>query len=375
MAIGKTSSNTKPPLLFQTCFSSLKDYRRLDRGNIRYSLEEIIFLTISAVVSGCNTYEDIADFGVYKIEWLRKYYAYGHGIPSHDTLGEFYSKINPKTFGKCLIHFIQSIKKEAPQVVAIDGKTVKGFVNQSGYPLHILTAFCTSNSMSLGQEVVDTKENEISAIPRLLELICIEDTVVTIDAMGCQSHIAEQIIDNDGDYILQVKANQKGLMQDVKDSFLLKKSVAQDKMVDSGHGRVETRTCSVINDLGLIEYPEKWKGLKSLIRMDAEVYNKKTGETTQSTRYYISSLSADAGYINDSIRAHWAIESMHWILDVVFKEDNQAKRNEVAIENANLINKLALSLLKDEKSLKRSNPRKRRNALFYDTYREEILKV
>lgn len=375
MTIGKILSAAKPPLLFQTCFSPLKDYRRLNRGNIRYSLEEIIFLTISAVVSGCNTYEDIVDFGIYKLEWLRKYYPYRYGIPSHDTLGEFYSKINPKSFGKCLIQFTQSIRKEAPQVVAIDGKTVKGFVNEDGYPLHILTAFCTKNSMSLGQEIVHGKENEIVAIPRLLELISIENTIVTIDAMGCQSDIAEQIIENKGDYILQVKANQKGLQQDIQDSFRLKKIVAQDKETDSDHGRVETRKCSIINDLELIEYPERWKDLKSLIRIESEVYNKKTKETTQCTRYYISSLSADAGYINNSIRAHWNIESMHWILDVVFKEDNQAKRNEVAVENTNLINKLVLSLLKEENSLKGSNPKKRRNALFYDNYREKILKV
>lgn len=363
-------------ILFKDCFSTLKDPRRTTKGNIKYSLEEIVFLTMSAVISGFQTYELIEGFGEEKLEWLRKFYPYKFGAPSHDTLGEFYSRLNPKEFSKCLIHFTESLAKQDTEVIALDGKTVKGFLTKEGYPLHILTAFCTKNRISLGQETVAGKENEIVAIPRLLDLICIKNSIVTIDAMGCQKAIAKKIRANEANYILQVKNNQKTLLEDIEDSFTVKKIVAIDTTEDCGHGRVEVRQCSVISDLEFIDDANKWEDLQSIIKVESKIYFKKTAIETTNARYYISSLPADAALFNQSIRSHWAIENnLHWNLDVIFKEDNQAKRNQTAIENSNVIAKLAITLLDNEKSNKKSKNRKRLKAFADDHYRELILKV
>lgn len=350
-------------LLFKESITTLKDPRRTNKGNIKYSLEEIVFLTISAVVSGFQTYELIEGFGKEKIEWLRKFYPYKFGIPSHDTLGEFYSRLNPKDFSKFLIQFTESIANQDTRAIALDEKMVKLFLTKEGYPIHILTAFCTKNRMSLGQETVAGKENEIVAIPRLLDLICIKNSIITINAIGCQTAIAKKIRENQADYILQVKNNQKTLLENIEDSFAVKKTVSVDTTEDCGHGRVEVRKCSIINDLEFIDDVQKWKDSQIIVKIESKIYFKKTAIETTNTRYYISSLPADAGLLNESIRSHWAIENnLHWNLDVIFKEDNQSKRlellrtgeaNQTAIENSNLIAKLAMTMLDNEKTIKK----------------------
>jgi len=350
-------------LLFNDYFSSLEDPRRTNKGNIKYSLEELIFLSLSAVVSGFQTYELITGFGELKLDWLRGFYPYKYGIPSHDTLGDFFSRIEPKSFAKCLIDFTKALSKHDSKVIAFDGKTIKGFLTEDGYPLHILTAFCTKNRMSLGEETVSEKENEIVAIPRLLDLICIKNCIVTIDAMGCQTTISDKIREQQADYILQVKGNQKKLLNNLKDSFAVKTPVDVDLQEDCGHGRVETRKCSVITDLEFLDDPEKWKGLRTIIKIESTVYFKKTKKTTQSIRFYISSLPADPELI------------LHWNLDVIFKEDHQAKRNKTAIENSNLIAKFAITMLDQEKTYPKSKNLKRQKAFGDNSYREKILQV
>ena len=363
-------------LVFSDYFSTLNDPRRTSKGNIKYSLEELIFLTLSAVISGFQTYEMIEGFGEERIDWLRKFYPYKFGVPSHDTLGEFFSRIKPKEFAKCLIDFTKTLAQHNSKVIALDGKTVKGFLTSDGYPLHILTAFCTKNKMSLGQETVAGKENEITAIPRLLDLICIKNCIITIDAMGCQTAIAQKIRDKEADYILQVKGNQKTLLENLEDSFAVKKVVTTDVNIDCGHGRVEVRKCSVITDLEFVDDVHKWKDLQTIIKIESAVHFKKTKIDTTNTRFYISSLPADANLLNNSIRSHWAIENnLHWNLDVIFKEDHQEKRNQTAIENSNLIAKFAITLLDQEKTHPKSKNRKRLKAFADDTYRELILKV
>lgn len=362
--------------LFKDCFITLEDPRRINKGNIKYSLEELIFLALSATISGFQTYELITGFGVLNLDWLRKYYPYKHGVPSHDTLGEFFSRIKPKAFGKCLIEFTKTLSKIDSRVVALDGKTVKGYLTDDGFPLHILTAFCANNKMSLGEETVAGKENEIVAIPRLLDLICVKNCIITIDAMGCQSTIATKIREQEADYILQVKANQKSLLENVEDSFLVKKIVATHTQEDCGHGRVELRKCSIISDLEFIDDQGKWKDLQTIIKIESSVYFKSTKKETISQRYYISSLPADAELINHSIRSHWTIENnLHWNLDVIFKEDNQAKRNTIAIENSNLIAKFAITMLDQEKTFPKSKNLKRQKAFGNEAYRELIMQV
>jgi predicted transposase YbfD/YdcC len=371
-----TSAPELENLLIKDCFTTLNDPRRTSKGNIKYSLEELIFLTLSAVVSGFQTYELIEGFGEIKIDWLRQFYPFKFGIPSHDTLGEFFSRVKPKEFAKCLIEFTKTLAKYDSKVIALDGKTVKGFLTQDGYPLHILTAFCTRNRMSLGEETVAGKENEIVAIPRLLDLICIKNYIITIDAIGCQTVIAKKIRENQADYILQVKGNQKMLLENLENSFVVKKVVATDVNIDCGHGRVEVRKCSVITDLEFVDDAHKWTDLQTIIKIESAVHFKKTKLDTTSTRFYISSLPADASLLNHSIRSHWAIENnLHWNLDVIFKEDHQEKRNQTAIENSNLIAKFAITMLDQEKTYPKSKNRKRQKAFGSNAYRELILQV
>jgi predicted transposase YbfD/YdcC len=371
-------TNTRPGNFenspFFTSFSNLKDYRRTEKGNLKFTLNEIVFLTLSAVISGFTTYELIAEFGKYELDWLRKYFPYKHKTPSHDTLGEFFSKLNPKEFANCLICFMKELKKLDSDLVSLDGKTVRGFLDKDGYPLHILTAFCNKNQMTLGEETVQSKENEIVAIPRLLKLLCLEGCLVSVDAMGCQTKIAEQIIEQKADYLLQVKSNQKGLLEDIEDSFKILKPIETSVKEDVGHGRVEKRICSIIHDLGLLEQSKDWKGLNTLIKIESEVYNKKSAEISTSIRYYICSRIASASELGSYIRGHWEIESMHWSLDVIYNEDFQAKRNKNGIMNFNTLSKCAISLLVDEKTFKKSKPIKQQRAFAQRDYRELLLK-
>jgi hypothetical protein len=179
-----TSGPELENLLIKDCFATLNDPRTTSKGNIKYSLEELILLILLAVASGFQTYELIGGFGEIKLNWLPQFYSYKSGIPSHDTLGEFFRRVKPKEFAKCLIEFTKALPKYDSEVIALDGKTVKGFLIQDGYSLHILTAFCTKNRMSLGEQTITGKENEIIAIGRLLDFICIKNCFITIDAMG-----------------------------------------------------------------------------------------------------------------------------------------------------------------------------------------------
>lgn len=364
--------------IFQESFSTLKDPRRTTKGNIKYSLPEILFLTLSAIISGCNTWVLIAEFGELKIGWLRKFYPYEYGTPSHDTLGAFFSALDSKKFSKCFINYAASISTHTQgDVVCFDGKTVRGVGSTSKkYPIHIVTAFCSKNRLSLAQETVGEKENEIVAIPRLLELITLKGCIVTIDAMGCQKKIAEKIREKEANYILQVKDNQPNLKEQIVKLFERKTNRETCVNDDCGHGRIEKRTCEVIDDLTFLDDKENWKDLKTIIRINSYREIKETEKSSTNYRYYISSLNKDAALINKSIRSHWAIENnLHWNLDVIFKEDHQLKRKGESVENFNMMTKVALALLDNEKSTKKSKPIKRFKASMDDQYREFVLKV
>jgi predicted transposase YbfD/YdcC len=340
-------------------------------------LQEIFFLTLAAVVSGCNTWESIEEFGNLKIDWFRKYFPFKYGIPSHDTLGAFFAVFDRKTFASFFIDFTQKLATKDSRVVAIDGKTVRGVASQFGEsPLHIVSAFCTKNRLTLGQETVHEKSNEITAIPTLIDLLDLKNTVITIDAMGCQTAIAEKIILKKGDYILQVKDNQKGLKKQIMKLFENQTINNETITRDSGHGRMEKRTCSVIDNLTFLDGKEDWLGLKTIVQIRSEVYQKKTEQKSESTRYYISFLEANSKQMTQDIRAHWAIENnLHWNLDVIFKEDFQLKRKGNSTENFNMVIKLALSLIESEMSKKKSKNTKRLIASIDDNYRELILNL
>jgi len=363
--------------IFEESFTSLKDPRRITKGNIKYSLQEILFLTLSAVVSGCNTWCLIEEFGELKIDWLRKFHPFKHGVPSHDTLGAFFSALDSKKFAKCFMNYAASISNHTNgDVIALDGKTVRGVASKGKYPIHIVSAFCSKNRLSLAQETVQEKENEIVAIPRLLELITLKGCIVTMDAMGCQKEIASKIREREANYILQVKDNQRELKQQIEKVFNRKTTRTTDITYDCDHGRIENRICQVIDDLTFLDGKQQWRNLKTIVRIESYREDKKTARTSNNFRYYISSLPKDAQLINKSIRSHWAIENnLHWNLDVIFKEDHQLKRKGNSVENFNMMTKVALNLLDSEKSTKKSKPTKRFKAAMDDSYRELIMKV
>lgn len=364
--------------LFQESFSPLEDPRRTSKGNLKHPIEQILFLTLSAVVSGCNTWSLVEEFGNLKIDWLRKFYPYAKGIPSHDTLGAFFSALDTKKFGECFINYTASISSHTKgDVIALDGKTVRGVgSNSRKYPIHIVSAFCTRNRLSLAQETVAEKENEIIAIPRLLELITLKGCIVTTDAMGCQKEIAKKIREKQADYILQVKGNQVELQEQIIKVFNRNTDRQTAISHDCDHGRIEKRICQVIDDLTFLDTKEQWKDLKTIVRIKSYREDKKTGKSSNNFRYYISSLDSNAELVNKSVRNHWAIENnLHWNLDVNFKEDGQLKRKGNSVENFNMMTKVALNLLDNEKSTKISKPTKRFKASLDDSYRELIMKV
>jgi predicted transposase YbfD/YdcC len=364
--------------IFKESFSALPDPRRTHKGNLVYSLEEILFLTISAVVSGCNTWTAIAEYGRIKQEWFRKFYPYKK-MPSHDAIGDLFSVLNPEIFAECFINWVNEIAvKTDSAVVAIDGKTVRGAASKGNkFPLHIVTAFCTKNRLCLGQQAVTEKSNEITAIPKLLALLTLEGCIVTTDAMGCQKEIAEKIREQKADYILQVKDNHKDLKEQMEDIFHSRTARKIATATSMGHGRIEKRQCEAIAVKNvLLDGGENWKDLQTLVRIKSERTLKKSGDTSMEYRYYLSSLKADAGLLNKSIRSHWGIENnLHWNLDVIFREDGQLKRKGNSAKNYNIIAKIALSLVDNEKTRKLTKPLKRLRASIDDNYRELILKV
>jgi predicted transposase YbfD/YdcC len=364
---------------FTHCFSPLKDPRRIIKGNFRHSLNEILFLVISATISKCVGLEEIELFGEQHLDWLRRFFPYKHGVPSHDTLGRVFSNLEVNEFNKCFIDWSNSISDLCSgRVIALDGKTICGAASTAalGSKLHIVSAFCNKNNISVGQLTVSEKSNEITAIPKLLDLIAVEGCIVTIDAMGCQKDIAKKIVDRNADYILQVKDNQKGLREQVQDTFKTLPVETTHEELDSGHGRIEVRKCDVISDLELIEQRDYWKNIQSVVRITAEIYDKQSGVTTHNIRHYISSLAPDAKLLNNSIRSHWGVENkLHWTLDVVMKEDNRLARKDYLPENLNIIKKIAIGFLNQEKTLKKSKPYKMQKAYGDDQYRELLLKI
>lgn len=357
-------------------FAELTD-PRVER-NREHLLEEILLIAIAAVLSGAESWNDIALYGEDKREWLETFLTLPGGIPSHDTFNRVFAALDPEEMERGFMAWVSSISKlTAGEVVAIDGKTLRGTCEVGKKKLvHMVSAWAEGNGLVLGQRKVDEKSNEITAIPKLLAALELAGAVVTIDAMGCQRAIAETIIDKKADYILAVKENQQLLLADIKDSFRMLAAEAVDEQIDCGHGRVETRKCSVLADLSLLEKPSEWAALKGLVRIKAERYHKASGKTETEIRYYITSLAPDAARLNRCIRQHWGIENkLHWVLDVGFGEDLDRKRAGYAAQNFSLLNRIALNLLKQEQSLKRGVKGKRLKAAWNHAYLLKLLGI
>ena len=354
---------------------SIPDHR-MDRKKLHLA-KDIVFITLAAVICGAETWEEIAEFGRSKKKFLKQFIKLENGIPSPDTFNRFFAALNPMTFESLFLSWVNGLCKSHKGVVAIDGKTVRGSRKKGNKSaIHMVSAFAAANNLVIGQVKTNQKSNEITAIPELIKVLDIEDCIITIDAMGCQTKIAESIVNNGADYILAVKENQKELYANIIDTFRFAKAgkTVSFEDVDIGHGRVETRVCSITNNLDLLTNFEAWKNISALVKIDSQRYIKATGETQKETRYYISSLEKDAKKIGQAVRSHWGIENkLHWQLDVSFGEDKSRKRDRNAAENYSVVLRMALNLVKNEKSTKKSVRGKRLKAGWDDEYLLSLL--
>ena len=365
---------------FISHFSHLKDNRV--QGRTDYPLIEILFLCICSILSGSDGWEAIEDFGVAKLEWLRKYLPYKNGIPRHDTIARVISRLSPTALQTGFISWMKSVATlTSGEIIAVDGKQARRSYDKRlrKSALHMVSAWACCNGVVLGQQKTEDKSNEITAIPALLALLELKGCIVTIDAMGCQKAIAEKIIEGGADYVLALKGNQGTLHDAVSDFFNVAiankfQNIEHQKHqeIDGGHGRIEKRICytvSVPEYLKPLTTP--WKKLTTLVCVQStrEYDDKKETEL----RCFISSLNSDAAQCANAVRQHWAVEnSLHWVLDVTFKEDDSRIRREHAAHNFTVMRHLSLNLIKREPT-KMSIPRKMRKANYYDDYRDKIL--
>jgi predicted transposase YbfD/YdcC len=364
-------------------FEALED-PRVDRTK-RYPLIEIIFLIISATISGCEGWKSIRDFGLLKLEWLRQFLPYENGIPVDDTIARVMRKLNTKQFASCFTRWIQAITKVTKgDIIAIDGKTLRRSFNKSDAKsaIHMVSAWSSANGVVLGQEKTAEKSNEITAIPELLNSLAIKGCIVTIDAMGCQKNIAEQIVQQKGDYLLALKGNQGNFHEEVTLFLALAKkadfkNIEHDfhEDIDAGHGRIETRRAYAIDFKKYKKHmPEglKWKKLTSVILV--ETMREGSDFKTLDQRLYISSCKPVANLLLEATRKHWGVEnSLHWTLDVTFREDESRIRKEASPENYAIFRHIALNIIRRNTSIDASVKRKRHMAALNDEVRTTLI--
>ena len=331
----------------------------------RHVLTDLIALTVMAVVSGCDSFTEVEDFGKAKLSWLKTFLHLPHGIPSHDTLGRVFAALDPHALECCLMEWSASLARTSKgRLIAIDGKTLRRSFDRAGRKaaIHLVNAWCNANRLVLGQLATDAKSNEITAIPRLLELLDLKQAVVTIDAIGCQKHIAAKIIEGGGDYLLQVKANQPTLLDEIKLLFDEADAAgfehmrhARHETIEKDHGRIETRRLDSTWDIDWFADRQAWAGLRSFVRVRAT--RDVQGDSRKASvedRYYVSSLDGrDAKGLLAAARGHWSVENqLHWSLDVTFREDDCRVRHGNAAENLGRMRRQALVLLKREPTFK-----------------------
>lgn len=354
---------------FLDIFQGLADPR--SKRNRLYLMSEILLTTLCSAICGAEGWQDVEDFGNAKIDYLRQYLPFKNGIPSDDTFRRFYRALDPEQFQRLFREWVRTIQPHIPEgVIAIDGKSSRHTFDQDKKMLHMVSAYATEARLVLAQEKVTEKSNEITAIPALLEWLDLKGNIVTIDAMGCQYEIANRIINKQGDYIFSLKGNQGNLNDDVKtfmeDPFVIS-ALDPEIQYDKGHGRIETRTCWVSQDVSwLHERHSQWTSIQSIIRIDS-VRESKMNSTTQ-TRYYISSCQLTPKKILKAIRSHWAIENnLHWVLDMSFGEDMSRIRKNNGPQIMAVIRHIALNLLQLTKDkMKRQSIKRLRKMAGWD---------
>lgn len=360
-------------------FSSIKD-PRTKNANLCHKLSEIMILILLGVICGADGWVQVEEFGKSRIEFLKTFLTLENGIPSHDTLGDVFSRLNPLEFESCFSSWVNSLATiSEDRIIPIDGKALRGSKSLGKSAITMVSAWCRTNQLVLGQRKVDGKSNEITAIPLLLKALDIKGCTVTIDAMGCQRKIANQIVDQGGDYVFGLKGNQGTLQAKVQECFNYAESKnyneivhATSKVIEKDHGRIETRECHVLPLMYAPLLKIKWKGLQSLIKIKSLI--EKNGKSYLETRYYISSLKANAEKIANTIREHWGVENeLHWCLDVGFNEDHCRVRKGNAAQNLAIIRHYALNMLKKERTSKVGIKTKRNKAGWSNDYLIKVL--
>lgn len=331
------------------------------RRTRRHALEDILVITLCAAICGADDWAAIARFGRAKRKWFRGFLTLEHGIPSHDTFGRVFAALDPEAFKAAFLAWVATVADLLPgDVIAIDGKTLRQTFDTASNKsaIHMVSAWATAQGLCLGQVKTDAKSNEITAIPKLLDVLALADRIVTIDAMGCQTAIARAIHAKGGDYVLSLKGNQTLLHDDIRTFFVDAEAHAfagiphtTAETVDGDHGRIEVRRAWATDDLAWLADRPRWSGLRSVLRVDAE---RTVGErTSRETRFFISSLPPDAALLARVVRSHWAIEnSLHWVLDVAMNQDKTRIRTGHAPENLAILHHIALNLLKQDRTEK-----------------------
>jgi len=367
--------------------SILEHFAEVDDPRVEYLVEhqliDIITIALCAVIAGADNWTEVAQFGQEKRVWLAEFLSLPHGIPSHDTFGRIFAKLDPEQFQNSFLNWVQAVfKMTNGQVVPIDGKKVRRSHDRANdqQAIWMVSAWAAENELVLGQVKVDDKSNEITAIPKLLRLLELSGCIVTIDAMGCQKEIAAQIVAGGADYILALKGNHSGLLEDVQALFAYAAETNYadcdyHKTISKGHGRIEIRECWTTSDpdyFPFLRNAPDWTRLRTLVMVRAE--RRQADKTSVDVRYYLSSLESKADKHLHAIRTHWTIENqLHWVLDVAFDEDRCRVRKEHAAQNFTVLRHCALNLLKQETSAKCGIQAKRKKAGWSNDYLLKVL--
>ena len=341
------------PIEFLASFADLDDPRQ--QAKVLYPLEEILLLCLCAVISGADCWVEVALYGQQRLAFLRRFLPFKHGVPSHDQLGIVFARLDARQFQSCFIAWVERFTTALRGVVAIDGKTLRrSFDHAAGQgPIQMISAWSAPQRLVLGQHQVSAKSNEITAIPKLLELLELQGAVVTIDAMGCQRAIAAQIEAQEADYVLGLKGNQGTLHEDVVLLFdeqqgnFAGHQVTVHHSCEKDHGRLETRRVVATEQIAWLQDSHDWPGLRSIAKVESRRELLAEGKVEEETRYYLSSLPGDAQQIGQAVRSHWGVENgLHWVMDMVFRDDECRIRSQNAPSNFTTIKHMASNLLR-----------------------------